>query len=285
MKQVTPELMEYLRTRKEFYMCELFEIELVSGLIFRYANYDMPITLPDGRYFTHKGPGFKRTRTKLTSKITVDKMNITMYVDGDDKIAGVTTMQVAHNGGLDEATLTLYKCFMDKPGIVVGTVEWFGGDVNVKDGGGLEINIEVKSAVQRLDVEWPLRKYYPGCPYKLYQPGCFVNRADYEQIGTVTHVNAYQDFNTNLLFADGYFDQGGIEWLDGPLAGSAAPVKASHTANGRLVMLIPLEAVPVVGNTFRIYPGCDRQPSTCQTKFNNNHNRATPFIPLKETIM
>lgn len=284
MKQVSPELLEYLHTRREFYMCELYEIQLLSGLTFRYANYDMPITLPDGRFFTHKGPIFKRTRTKLTSKITVDKMNVTITVDGSDQMAGESTMQIAHNGGFDGTTLTLYRCFMDAPGVVVGTVEWFGGDVDVKDGGGTDIELEVKSAVQRLNVEWPLRKYYPTCPYSLYDTGCGLERAAFEKIGTVTGVNSQQDFNTNLSFADNYFDQGGIEWLTGPLAGSDAPIKASY--NGRLVMLIPLEAAPIVGNTFRVYPGCNKTPPTCQTKFDNYlRNRATPYIPLKETIM
>lgn len=286
MKTASAALMEYLHTRREFCMCELYEIRLLSGLIFRYANYDMPITLPDGRFFTHKGPIFTRTRTKLTSKITVDKMNVTLQVDGNDQMAGTSTMQVSHNGGFDGATLTLYRCFMDVPGVVVDILEWFGGDIDVKDGGGTEINLEVKSGVQRLNVEWPLRKYYPTCPYSLYDAGCGLNRATFEMAGTVVGVNAQQDFNTNLIFVDRYFDRGGIEWMDGPLAGSAAPVKNSYSENGRLVMLIPLEAAPEAGNTFRIYPGCDKIPATCRDKFNHFlHNRATPYIPLKETIM
>lgn len=283
MKQVTPELRTYLHSRTEFYKCDLYELTLQSGLVFRYANYDMAISLPDGRTFTHKGPQFKRDRTKLSSEITVDKMNVTVYVEQTDKIGGAPIMHVAHNGGFDEATLAIYKCFMDTPGVVVGTVHMFSGDIDVKDGGGLEMNWEVKSKVQKLNVEYPTRKYYSTCPYSLYDDGCGLNVNNFTVQGKVTSVNSYQDFNIDAMAANNYYDQGGIEWLSGPLTGVSAPVKTS--IGGRIIMLIPLAAAPEVGNTFRIYPGCNKMPAMCRDKFNNFlRNRATPYIPLKETI-
>lgn len=285
MKQVTNELKEYLHSRTQFVKCDLYELTLQSGLVFRYANYDMDILLPDGRYFSHKGPQFKRDRTKLSSEITVDKMNISVYVDSSDKIGNTPMMHIAHNGGFDETKLSLLKCFMDTPGVVVGTVEMFTGYVDVKDGGGLEMSWEVKSSVQKLNVDYPKDKYYPTCPYSLYDKGCGLNVDNYITFGTITSVNNYQDFNTNISKPDGYYEQGGIEWLSGPLAGVVAPIKTSTNSNGRIVMLIPLDAAPEVGNTFKVYPGCNKTPSTCKEKFNNFlKNRATPYIPLKETI-
>jgi len=140
--------------------------------------------------------------------------------------------------------------------------------------------------VQRLNVEWPMRKYYPTCPYPLYGPGCGLNIANFTTTGTITQVIGWQEFYTNLSFPDGYYDQGGIEWLDGPLAGAAVPIKQSYQANGRIIILMPLAAAPVAGNTFHIYPGCDKTPKTCKDKFNNFlRNRATPYIPTKETIV
>lgn len=168
MKQVSEELREYLHSRTVFVKCDLYELTMQNGLVFRYANYDMDVTLPDGRYFSCRGPQFKRDRTKLSSEITVDKMNVTVYVDANDKIGGTPMMHVAHNGGFDEATLAIYKCFMDTPGVVVGAVMMFSGDINVKDSGGLEMSWEIKSKVQKLNIDYPTRKYYPTCPYSLY---------------------------------------------------------------------------------------------------------------------
>jgi len=284
MKTVTPELLAYLNTRTEFMKCDLYELTLQSGLVFRYANYDRDITLPDGRFFSGKGPQFKRDRTKLSSEITVDKMNVNVLVDQTDMIGTTPMMQIAHNGGFDEATVSLLKCFMDTPGVVVGSVEMFTGYVDVKDGGGLEMNWEVKSSVQKLNVDYPTGKYYPTCLYSLYDARCGVDLVSHTVTGTVTAVSSYQDFNTSVTAVDGYYEQGGIEWLSGPLAGVAAPIKTS--LNGRIVMLIPLDTAPEVGNTFKIYPGCDKTPATCRDKFGNFlRNRATPYIPLKETIV
>jgi uncharacterized phage protein (TIGR02218 family) len=285
MKQVSTELREYLHSRKHFYACDIYELRLASGLVFRYADYDMDI-ITDGNTFSCKGPIFEREDISLSSGISVDKMNISVYVDATDTIGGTPTMHVANNGGFDDATLSLYRCYMSNPGVVVGTVEKFTGDINVKSGGGLEMNWEVKSSVQRLNVEWPLRKYYPTCPYALYGAGCGLNIDNYTAYGTVTAVNSFQSFNTNLAFPDNYYDQGGIEWLSGPLTGVSVPIKWSENRSGSLYILIPLESAPVVGNTFRVYPGCDKLPGTCNSKFNNYlRNRATPYIPLKETIV
>ena len=42
---------------------------------------------------------------------------------------------------------------------------------------------------------------------------------------------------------------------------------------------------PRIGDVAYIYPGCDKTPTTCKNKFNNfSRNRATPYVPLKETI-
>lgn len=285
MKQVSDELREYLHSRSEFFMCDLYEITLKSGLTFRYASYDRDITLPDGRVFSCKGPLFKRTGIKLTSGISVDKMTVTVYTDAADLISGTPMMQIAHAGGFDEAKLTLLLCVMSSPGVVVGAIEMFGGYIDVETGGGLEMKWTVKSGVQKLNVEYPLRKYYPECPYSMYDSGCGLDFAAYTTTGTVTGVASTQDFNTSVSKTDGYYEQGGIEFTSRALSGVSAPIKASYQTNGRIILLIPLDASPSIGDTFKIYPGCDKTPATCKNKFNNfSRNRATPYIPLKETI-
>ena len=308
MKQVSPELLEHLHKATEFYMCDLYEITLKSGLVLRYASYDRDITLPDGRVFVCDGPLLKRTRIKLTSGISVDS-------DLTDLVGGVPMIQVAHNGGFDEARLSLLLCFMTTGTIgsgnmmmtfienedkledetdlvtssalsIVGYVERFGGYVNVDAGGGMEMKWVVKSSVQKLNVEYPPRKFYPTCPYALYDNACGLDLAAYTVTGTVTAVVSSQELNTTLSHNDGYFEQGGLEFTSGALSGVAVPVNTSYKVNGKIVALIPFDVPPAAGDTFKIYPGCDKTPNTCKNKFNNFiHNRATPYIPLKETII
>jgi len=286
MKTCSNELKTFLHTATVFHKCDLYEITLASGTVLRYADYDMPITLSDGRVFSHKGPLFTRGKTKLTAKIEVDSMDITVESDATDLIGTATWQEAAQNGAFDNADLTLYKCFMSAPGVVVGALEWFGGYVDVEGGGGLEMDWKVKSYMQRLNVDYPLRKYYPTCPYTLYDADCGLDIADWTVSGTVTQVISKQEIYTNLTFADGYYDLGGAMFTSGDLSDSSMSIKNSYAANGRILFIVSLDSLPAVGDTFTIYPGCAKTPAVCTSKFNNlARNRSTPFIPLKETVI
>ncbi len=287
MKECSEELKTFLHTAKAIYKCDLYEITLKGGIVLRYADYDMDIKLADGRVFLSKGPNFKRGKTKLTAKIEVDAMSLDVTADQTDTIGQATWMAAAQTGAFDNADLTLYKCYMSSPGVVVGPLEWFGGYVDVEGGGGLEMQWKIKSYMQKLNVDYPTRKFYPTCPFSLYDANCGLNIATYTVSGVITQVNSKQEILTNLTFGDGYYDLGGINFTSGNLIGSSMSVKQSYALNSRIVFIVSLDKLPVVGDTFTIYPGCSKTPAVCAAKFGNllAHNRSTPFIPLKETIV
>jgi uncharacterized phage protein (TIGR02218 family) len=286
MKEASPALIAFLNSANEIHKCDLYEITLQGGTVLRYADYDADITLPDGRLFTSTGPIFTRGRTKLTSKIEVDSMSVTVCADASDVVGSATWMTAAQYGAFDEANLTLYKCFMSSPRVVVDALEWFGGYVDVEGGGGLEMSWKVKSLMQKLNVDYPTRKFYPTCPYSLYDANCGVDINDYMMNGTVTQVISKQEIYTNLTFGNGYYDLGGVEFISSNLMGAQMSVKQSYSANGRIVFIVALDGLPSVGDTFHIYPGCAKTPAVCSTKFGNQaRNRSTPYIPLKETVV
>ena len=290
MKKVSDELKNFLDTARTFHVCDLYELTLKSGAVYRYADYGLPVLLADGRLFASSNrPVFKRGKLKMNSKIEVDKLTVTFYVGGEDKIGGTPMMHVAHSGGLDEAQLALYRCFMRAPGDVVGTVEMFSGYVEIKSGGGLELQLEIKSAIQRLNVDYPPQKYYPTCPWSLYGAGCGLNIENWKRLGAVVSVESTSIIRASVLTeADGYYNEGGVEFLTGALAGITAPVRRSWDISGntKIEFLMPLAGLPNYGDQVKIYPGCDKTPTTCENKFNNYlRNRATPFVPLKETII
>ncbi|MDD3157660.1 DUF2163 domain-containing protein [Anaeromusa sp.] len=285
MKECSEALKTFLHTATVFYKCDLYEITLTSGTVLRYADYDMPITLSDGRFFSCEGPIFSRGKTKLTAKIEVDSVDVSVYAEQAEQINGMSWQQAARNGLFDNANLTLYKCFMSSPGVVVGALEWFCGYVDVGGGGGLEQEWIIKSYMQLLNVDYPTGKYYPTCPYTLYSAKCGLVRANWTTTGTITQVLSKQEIYTNLTFTDGYYDLGGAEFTGGDLSGESMSIKNSHAANGHIVFIVALDSLPAVGDTIAIYPGCARTPAACESKFNNKtHNCSTPYIPLKETI-
>ncbi|SFM09045.1 DUF2163 domain-containing protein [Pelosinus propionicus] len=285
MKECSDVLKNYLHSTTSYLKCDLYEITLQGGIVLRYADYDMDIKLTDGRLFKSTGPIFVRGQTKQTAKIEVDSMDVSVLADANDIIGSATWMEAAQTGAFDNADLVLYKCYMYSPGVVVDILEWFGGYVDVEGGGGIEMEWKIKSDMQKLNIDYPTRKYYPTCPYSLYGPGCELNIADYTTSGTITQVVNKQEIHTSLAFGDGYFDLGGVVFTSGNLIGSDMSVKKSYSAGGRIIFIVSLDSLPSVGDTFTIYPGCAKTPAVCATKFGNfSRNRSTPYIPLKETI-
>jgi hypothetical protein len=83
---------------------------------------------------------------------------------------------------------------------------------------------------------------------------------------------------------DNYFNQGVIVFTSGLNTGVMRTVKSYLNAFGTISLTIPLPHIPAAGDTFDIYPGCDKLMSTCNTKFNNISNyRGMQFTPAPET--
>ena len=283
MKSAPAEVIAYLNGTDKFIICDLYKIVLASGTTLRYANYDIPVVW-DGQTWASTGPVFEREKTKLSGEITVDSLAVTVTTDASDTIGGVTWMNFAHNGGFEGAVFTLYRCFMSTPGVVIGSIIWFTGTIDVDGGGGMEMNWKVRSRMQAANVDYPKRLYYPTCPYELYGAGCGLNRASFAAAGEVTVANSALAFTTDISADDNHFDQGYLVFTSGALSGAAGPIKTN--TGGAFIMLAGFDAVPAVGDEFTAYPGCDKTPTMCDAKFDNwDNNRATPFVPLKETVV
>lgn len=281
MKNADESLIKYLAKTTDFRMCDLYEITLFDGAIFRYADYDRDIFLSDGRLFSCNGPGFSRDKISLTDDEVIDSLNIELTIDETDKMNNVSIIQIARNGGFDDARLSLYRCFIDEWGNALYILELFTGEIETPEGGGLKLALDVNSLANKLNNNFPTRCYYPTCPFSLYDSMCGVNLENYKKMGTVSSATK-KVINSNLTFANGYYEQGGLEFTSGALAGTAHSIRYSN--NNTFELLIEAESAPNVGDTFIVYPGCDKTPNTCKNKFNNfYYNRATPFIPIKET--
>lgn len=282
MKDVSNVLETHLNNEKHFMSCDLYDIRLKSGVSYYYADTDKDVAY-GGKVYRVDGPIITRTQIKTSSKVSVDKLTLTIHSAPNDTIGGVPIMTVAHNGGFDGATVRLIRVFFDGTGTVIGGLNLFQGEAEVKSGGGLTVQLEIKSVVQKLNTEWPNRRYYPQCPYTLYDGECGVNIKDYRKRAVVTQVPDHNTVVLNINHDNGFYTAGGIEWVSGALVGQTTQVMKDD--GSRIYFITPSEAQPSVGDEAYIYPGCDKTPATCKAKFNNfSRNRATPYVPLKETV-
>lgn len=163
MKTVAKDLETYLNTAKNMTSCDLYELTLFNGPTYYYADTDMDIPY-DGHVYKHNALLIKRDQIKLNSSVVVDTMTITINADTKDLIGSVPVLQAAHDGILDRAKLQLRRCFFrDKT--IVGCISLFGGTAEVKSAGGIKLQLSVKAKTQGLNMQFPIRKYYPQGTY------------------------------------------------------------------------------------------------------------------------
>lgn len=127
----------------------------------------------------------------------------------------------------------------------------------------------------------PNRSYSRSCPYELFSKNCKLKNSSF----ATPLFNADISLNSARLslsskklsaFASGYFTHGYIEF------GNSKSHIISHNGD-TLELLFP---VPDSFNgIIKVYPGCDKRLSTCETKFNNITNYGGfAFVPAKNPV-
>lgn len=281
------------------YHAENFQIEegLPSENIHTEANpavgvaVDVPWTVvPDATstydllecQYSCSGPKIVRDRTKSVVGIEVDTMNITLHTGMTDLIQGIPFPQFAVNGGFDGARVQVDRCFMPTYGDTsAGVVNVFTGGVSDVKPSRTGVVLTVSSDLQLLNIPMPRNVYAPACSHNLYDSACGAVKASFGAASACASGSTSSMLNCALAQAAGYFDTGTITFTGGQNAGATRTVK-SYTP-GVINLSLPLPFVPVVGDTFTAYAGCDKSQATCNSKFGRLASfRGCPFIPVPE---
>ena len=287
MKHASDELIQYLQSEQSFLMADLFEFQLVDGTALRYTNFDADF-LCDARLYSSIGPIIRRSRTRCVIGVEVDTLNLEVVPGPNDLLLGAPWLKAVGAGALDGATLALYRVFLQPDLSVVGGITLFVGQVADIQITRTLAKLTVNSAVQMLNVKLPRNVWQPGCIHTLYDADCGIDRDD-PAIATETTVHSG---STTTALASGlalvearWFDQGYVQFLSGALTGVRRTIK-SCSGDGVFQLLLPLPSIPVVGNVFKAYPGCDKTQATCTNKFHNVRNfLGFPYVPVAETAI
>lgn len=107
--------------------------------------------------------------------------------------------------------------------------------------------------------------------------------------GAVTSVTDNQNFAISVPGSpdpDGWFNDGVITWTAGLNSGRSIEVKGWIQSTAAVQTFLAMPRAVQIGDTFTIYPGCDKKAITCRDKFNNIVNqRGFPFIPGIDAIL
>lgn len=128
--------------------------------------------------------------------------------------------------------------------------------------------------------------YERTCRWTLGDSNCTKNIAVLTVTGTVAAlVTSRHRFTSNLTGADNYFNDALVTWVTGDNAGFTNECKKFLQTSGDVELQIGTPFEIQSGDTFTVYPGCDKRFDTCKDKFNNVPNfGGFPTIPGPDKV-
>lgn len=305
-----PTGLDTLLATKLYVFADLYQFALSDGAtILRYTNADTDV-LYGGNVYTSKGPFFDGIKSKgrghWKAGLDVDTWQVEVAPAPADPITGATYpakiygqpwLAAARAGALDGATVDIHRAYwaawplrpLAAPGQLVPTyvlVDLFAGRVAALDLTRTEAIVSINSHMEMLNRVAPRNVYQAACRWTLFDTGCALARAGFAVAGTVGVVTSNGTFNTNLAQVADYFSLGMLTWTSGLNVGFSRAIRRYTGVLGGTTLLAPMPFTVVAGDAFTAYPGCDKQLTTCTTKFANAANfGGQPYIPSPETAV
>lgn len=286
MKTIHADLLNYLNNNKQFLICDLLEITLVSGNVYRYANSDRNV----GVYLS-TDVQFTRSRITWKTGVVVSEMDLEFYPKPESLLESMPFHKACRAGMLDGAKITMYRVYYNigdqaVPVVIGAPLVWFAGRV----AGNLEvarskITCTVKDTMELLTTQLPRNVFQPSCIHTLYDADCGLNKNDFSYGTTVSFANLnWIQTPMGSVHPPGTWNLGKLQFTTGVNAGQWYTIKAY--AEGQIALFKAMVSVPNPGDSLVLYLGCDLQRTTCKNKFNNIARfRAFPNIPVPETVM
>ena len=127
--------------------------------------------------------------------------------------------------------------------------------------------------------------YTSGCRATLGDGRCKVSLASYTFTGSVTATEASFAFKDNSkMQANGYFAGGVVKFTSG--ANNGLSMEVRDFSAGRFNLFLPMPSAIVLGDSFTVSAGCDKQVDTCISRFNNAVNfRGEPHVPGTDKLL
>lgn len=309
MKPAGAPLIALLLTR-QFVQTDLYTITLANGgTVVRYttAQYDI---FYSGQTYTAGRPAIDSARRPARGHwkigMDVDTWNFTVMPRALDAITGATYpdtllsqpwLSAVRAGALDGATLLVQRAYFPSwptPGPVpirtapTGVITLFYGRIANVQAGRTSAEITANSFLELLQAAMPRNIWQAACRHTLFDTGCGISAGSFGAAGTV-QVNSTQSTIFSSAAApsgSGTYALGRIVFTTGQNTGFQQMVRAYGAGSPLAVVLLAPMPFPVtVGDAHTLYPGCDKQLTTCALFANTANFGGQPYIPAPETAV
>jgi uncharacterized phage protein (TIGR02218 family) len=241
-------------------------------------------------------------KSKVSFNLSAGEMQLSVIADPSVVYPGTETtlMSIITSGIFDGASIAVGKMFfpLDTYGQFVanetGVERVFSGLMGPFDQSGRsKFTFRVMDYQYMLNQKTPPNIIQTNCRWSLYSRGCTVTAGVYANLcGVTSVVNALTGTRGALViysdpvdpFPDPpYYDQGVVGFETGQNALLAYAVQTQQS-DGGLKLVVPTVFPVAVDDVFVLFPGCDKTPATCASKFSNLINfGGYPSVPAAET--
>jgi uncharacterized phage protein (TIGR02218 family) len=287
-KTISADFRTMLRSSQALMVADLYTLTLLSGTVLRYTDAPQDLTVNGNTYLAagegNTVPGFQRGPIRLAIGLQVESLEVDILYDSETRIQGLTPGAFANAGGFDGARVQVDKFLTPSlTDATRGTVNLFTGVVSDVSAGSGKVNLNVSSDLVYLNAAFPKNYFLPQCNHALFDAGCGLLKSSFAVSGTVDSGTVTSITDAALTQASGYFALGYVVITSGVNAGLTRMVR--DFGGGVLTLLYPLPDGCAAGDTYTVYPGCDKTQATCRDKFGNlTRFRGFPYVPTPEVI-
>lgn len=286
MKDISLELQSHLSSEVVDYTI-LFRIDLQNGGYITFNNYPASLTFngqeyPAERYFEiHKD----KSSNNKNNNYAIVKCS---YIDG------VISEQDIANKILHFAKIEMF--IISPNAISFGKITSRYGYIDEIKYDATSFSLHIRPISYRLNGKIT-SNYSQNCRTAFADSKCGLNIANFTSVSSVTSqakdgykYKAFYDENLAAVitapnYSDGYFNFGRIKFTSGANANIEMNIRRSNAA-GYIELFTNLPYKINSGDSYEIIAGCDKQFSTCISKYNNAVNfRGEPHIPGNSKLL
>jgi uncharacterized phage protein (TIGR02218 family) len=276
MKSLSPSLQSHLSSGVTT-LCWCWKLTRRDGIAQGFTDHDLPLTF-DGLPYAAVS-GFTASEVQSSLGLAIDNLTVLGALSAD------TLNEADLAAGLyDDASIELWRVNWAAP---EQRVLMRKGNLGEVKRGRTAFQAEMRGLAHRLNQ--PVgRAYGYSCDADLGDVRCGKDIAspDFTASGTVATVTDNRRFTVTGLgaYASGWFSGGKLTFTGGANEGRAMEVKRHGTAAIELWQSMSETVAP--GDAFTLTAGCDKQFTTCKTKFANGINfRGYPYMPGNDAVL
>lgn len=266
-------------------MGHLYQFTSVANVNDYFTDLDTDIVY-NGQTWKSGSLRFEGLQRKVAVGLSVDEQSLKIWASPTDTLFGSNFLTGAEQGLLDGAVIRRYRAIwafvtgnaaVDVQSLPIGIWPQFTGYTSIiTKGGSSHIEMKVKSALVKLNVNMPRNYYQPGCLWTLYDTGCTLNKSSFTTAQVISSATTLAIAPVGGISpvngADGIpnYAQGTLLFTSGVNNGLQVLIDKNDATN--FFLAYPLDQAPSPGDDINVSFGCSKSFNTCSVKYSNTAN-------------